>query len=97
MQASRQASAGSHVGGFAEGLIRYEVCNEAICNRWPVNQKCAMELAEQSYRLRPLTARALANPLLIARSQVKGLIAQQTDEHQDDTSWLAPVHLWVSK
>jgi hypothetical protein len=56
-----------------------------------------MELAERFYRLRPLTAHARAAALLIARSQVRDLVAQRTDEHRDDMSWLAPMHLWISK
>ena len=96
-QATPAASRGSYVGGFAEGLMRHAVCNETICHRWPVSQKWAKQLAEQFYRLRPLTAHARAAALLIARSKIEQEIAKETGEEQYDMTWLAPIHLWTLK
>lgn len=95
-QANPEKSRGSYVGGFAEGVIRYEVCDETLCHRWPVSQEWAKKLAERFYQMRPLTAHGRAAALLIARSEIKGLIASKGGAAQHDMTWLAPIHLWTS-
>lgn len=95
-QANPAQSRGGYVGGFAEGVIRYEVCDETLCHRWPVNTKWAKELAERFYQMRPQTAHGRAAALLIARSEIRDLIAKEGGAAQHDMAWLAPMHLWTA-